>query len=242
MPVAAELPIAEPLLAALGREWDRLGEPGTWWTGAERVAIAAAARAARSCALCAERRAALSPAAPRGVHAGESELPDSLVDAVHRIATDPGRLSESWYEALIAGGTRPEQVVELAGLLGILTIADTLARACDQPLTALPTPKPGEPTRQRPDGAEVDEAWVPMVRIDRAEGAVALMYERVRQMAGFVFNVTRALTLVPAELAGFFGVFLHAYTTHGPTPAGGLARPQMELLAASTSSINDCFY
>ena len=36
--------------------------------------------------------------------------------------------------------------------------------------------------------------------------------------------------------------FLRSYATHGPPPPGVLERPQMELLAATTSSLNDCFY
>ena len=41
---------------------------------------------------------------------------------------------------------------------------------------------------------------------------------------------------------GFFGVFLPNYSTHGDLEPGGLSRPQMELLASSTSYANDCFY
>jgi hypothetical protein len=187
------------------------------------------------------RRSALSPGALGGAHDGGSTLPPAAVDAVHRIASDPGRLTRSWYDALLADGLSPEQLVELTGLIGILTIGDTLARACDAPLAELPAPSDGPPTRQRPDGTRIDEAWVPMIPSDRAEGAIAAMYAQVQRAAGFVFNVARALTLVPAELMGFFGVFLHSYSTHGAPPAGGLTRPQMELLAATTSSLNDCF-
>jgi hypothetical protein len=236
------LPASQPLVAALDREWSRFGQPGTWWSGNERVAIAGAARAARSCRLCSERRGALSPTSVDGRHDGDGSLPAPVVDAVHRIATDPGRLSATWYQTLIAAGVTPEQLVELAGVLGILTLGDSLARAYDTPPAPLPTPSPGEPSRQRPEGAVVDEAWVPMIPAERAEGPVAVFYEQVRRAAGFVFNVSRALTVVPAELAGFFGVFLQSYATHGPPPPGGLDRPQMELLAAATSSLNDCFY
>lgn len=236
------LPTSESLVATLDEEWARFGRPGTWWSGSERVAIASAARTSRSCRLCAERQGVLSPTALDGEHSGDERLPSPVVDAVHRIATDPGRLSKGWYETLLAAEVTPKQVVELTGILGILTIGDTLARAYDSPPSELPASVRGDPTRLRPEGAVVDEAWVPMVPDDRAEGAVALMYERVRRGAGFVFNVARALTLVPRELAGFFGIFLQSYATHGPPPPGGLERPQMELLAATTSSINDCFY
>ena len=41
-----EDPIREDLVLAHRRAWDLLAEPGTWWNGRERVAIAAEARAA----------------------------------------------------------------------------------------------------------------------------------------------------------------------------------------------------
>ena len=119
------LPVSEVLIEQLDVEWQRFARPGTWWTGAERLAIIKAARAAQSCALCSERKASLSPNAVSGRHEGESSLPEIVVDAVHRITTDPGRLSSSWYEAIVRSGVTPEQHVELTGVLGILTLGDT---------------------------------------------------------------------------------------------------------------------
>ena len=37
----AALPVREDLPATHRRAWRRLAEPGTWWSGRERVAIAA---------------------------------------------------------------------------------------------------------------------------------------------------------------------------------------------------------
>ena len=136
----------------------------------------------------------------------------------------------------------PEQVVEIAGILGILTLGDSLARAVGSPESPLPAPAPGEPARERPNGLAVEGGWVPMVLPEQAEGAIALAYGQVEQAAGFVFNVARALSAVPAEWQGFLSTFLQSYTTHGKPEPGGLTRPQMELLAASTSAANECFY
>jgi len=222
--------------------WATLGSPGSWFDGAERVALAAEVRASRGCALCAERRAALSPSAVPGEHAGSGALGAAAIDAVHRISTDPGRLSQRWYGEALESGLSPEQVVELTGVVGVVTIADTLAIALGGPLRALPAPLAGEPSRVRMPGAEVAGGWVPMVHPDRAEGPVKDMYEMVRGAAGFVFNVARALTAVPQALTGFFMAFAPNYNTHGAVPEGGLSRPQVELLAASTSALNDCFY
>ncbi|MGH1492993.1 MAG: hypothetical protein ACRBK7_26965 [Acidimicrobiales bacterium] len=44
-----ELPIREDLLSAHGAVVDRWSRPGTWWTGAERLAIVTEVRRARDC-------------------------------------------------------------------------------------------------------------------------------------------------------------------------------------------------
>src|SRR5436305_1610110 len=67
---------------------------GTWWTGAERVVIAAESRAAADCGLCRARKGALSPAAVGGEHEAWAGLPALTVDVIHRVRTDAGRLTQ----------------------------------------------------------------------------------------------------------------------------------------------------
>lgn len=62
---------------------DHVRTPGTWWTGSERVAIAAASRAAARCGLCRARRGSLSPAGGVGRHDGSGALPEDVTDTVH---------------------------------------------------------------------------------------------------------------------------------------------------------------
>ena len=119
---------------------------------------------------------------------------------------------------------------------------DTLARACGCEPAPLPEPVAGEPTRETPGGLSAAGAWVPMIDPQQAEGMVRAVYDDVERAAGFVFNVARSLTAVPGAWGAFFGTFLHSYTTHGAVRDGDLTRPQMELLAASTSAVNECFY
>ncbi len=95
----------EELATTQAQAWQRLAAPGTWWTGTERVAIAAEARHARDCAFCGARAAALSPLAVGGVHARlDSPLADAAIEAIHRIRTDPGRLGETWFLRLREAG------------------------------------------------------------------------------------------------------------------------------------------
>ncbi len=101
---AAAVAVRPDLVAAQERAWHGLAGAGDWWTGAERVAIAGEVRAAWGCALCRERKAALSPAAVAGAHEAMPALPAVAIDAIHRITTDPGRLTRAWFDGLLAGG------------------------------------------------------------------------------------------------------------------------------------------
>ena len=231
--------------AALAQTFDQLGKAGGWWTADERVAIAEENRAAKTCSLCAERKAALSPYATKERnHDSRSTLSPNVIDVIHRISTDPGRLSQRWYEDAIGNGMRPEELVEITSIIGVVTISDTLS--CALGLGQRPLPQPSKesapPHRQTVSGTEIDRAWVPMVLPDSAEGMLKLMYDQLETSVGFVFNVARALTAVPEAVRDFFGAFIPNYTTHGPVRAGGLNRTQVELLASSTSDYNDCFY
>lgn len=136
--------------------------PGTWWTGFERRAIAEAARAARHCRVCVERRAALSPAMVDGVHDGQNELDPDVVDVIHRVVTDPGRLSKGWYEGVIATDSfTPESYVELVAVTVFMNAMDVFARALGVEPAVLAEARPGEPSRVRPSSAVVDRAWGP---------------------------------------------------------------------------------
>ena len=96
---SAPIAIRGDLVAAHTRAWERLGRPGTWWDGGQRAAIAAETRHAPSCALCRRRQEALSPAAIEGKHDSLGVLPEIVVEVVHRVRTDPARLSEGCFAA-----------------------------------------------------------------------------------------------------------------------------------------------
>ena len=51
----------QDLADAIERAWLHLSGPGTWWTGAQRLAMVAETRNAVACPLCHARKAALSP-------------------------------------------------------------------------------------------------------------------------------------------------------------------------------------
>ena len=220
---------------------EHIRSPGTWWTGEERVAIAAESRAAAGCTLCRSRKASLSPTAVAGRHDGPHRLPENVVDTVHRIRTDPARLSRSWFEGVIGGGLDVTRYVELVGVSTMQTGLDYFARALGATPLPLPAPRPGEPSRYRPAGARPEGAWVPMIAVEDATGPEADLYG-----GGFVPNIMRALSLVPAEaraLRQSSGAhYVPVEQIPDPTVRRALDRSQMELVAARVSALNECFY
>ena len=100
------LPVRGDLIAAHRRAWQRVASPGTWWTGEERVAIAEETRRATTGSLCLARKDALSPNAVHGDHDSQGKLPETLIDLIHRVRTDPGRLSRRWFDELASDGLR----------------------------------------------------------------------------------------------------------------------------------------
>ncbi len=248
---ACGLPVRPEVEALHAKLLGRLTRAGTWWTGVERRAIAAAARAARDCELCRERKAALSPAAVQGRHDGPDELPAEVVDVIHRVVTDPGRLSKSWYEGVLEGGGLDDaHYVELIGVTVTLNALDVFARAVGVDSPRLPEAARGEPSRERPASARVLGAWVPQIP-SRDEGGDDAGDEW-RSLYGdmpFVPQIGRALSLVPAEVENLKDIsephYMALENVADPryqTPGRALDRLQMELVASRVSSLNDCFY
>lgn len=238
----SSLPIPAALATELERAWDRLAAPGTWWTGAERIAIAAEVREAASCALCATRKAALSPYAAPGDHDHAGILPDPVVEVVHRLATDAGRLKQSWLRTMLGDGLSEAQYVEIVGVVAMITALDTLDRALGLPLRALPAPQPGEPTHARPRGAKPGLAWVSTVAPeDMTDGDVNPYPVHGEK------NIHRALSLVPQEVMNFFDLDVELYLRDHEirdfgTEYRALSHPQIELLAGRVSALNGCYY
>ena len=240
---SAPIEIRDDLAAAHARAWGRIGRSGTWWDGAQRVAIAAETRHAVSCALCRRRKEALSPAAINGTHDSLGALPEVVVEVVHRVRTDPGRLSKRWFRGVIAAGLSEEQYVETISIVAHLVAIDTMAGGlgCDLPL--LPQPEQGRPSQYRPPGVKPGGAWVSWLEpADLGESEVGL-YPVDRPAA----NIMKAMSLVPEEVRSFFDVVSHQYLP--PLAMRDFSREyraishaQIELLAARVSALNQCLY
>lgn len=236
-------PIRDDLVMGHRMAWERLAKPGTWWTGRERVAIAAESRAADYCSVCRARREALSPSAVEGHHDEVSSdvLPAAAIDAVHRIVTDATRLTPNWVTGLAKEHVPVTHYVELLSVVVSIRSIDVFHRAMGIAPEPLPNPLPGEPSRKRPAAAVDGEAWVPMIPGGRPSGDEADLWP------GPTGNVIRAMSLVPdavrwlKELSGAQYLDQKAMTdfTRGRGP---LSRAQTELIAGRVSARNECFY
>ena len=136
-------PIRDDIKKEFGEFWQRLAQSGSWWTGAERVAIALESRVAVSCSFCA------------GEHESDSQLDPAAVDAVHRIITDQTRITRSWVESLPDAGISTEAYVELAGIVVCVFSIDEFHRALGLPLEEMPEVVAGAPSHYRPAQAEL---------------------------------------------------------------------------------------
>lgn len=239
----ASLPVRADLVASHRRFWERLVRPGAWWTAAERVAIAVEVRAAYDCELCAQRKKTLSAATLAGSHGAATSLPENVVEVIHRIVTDPARLSRAWFERALEGGLSFERYVEVLGTIVALLSIDRFAEAIGVAHRALPSPRAGEPTRYRPRTAAIEDAWVPMIPSDGNDPPDDDLW--VRGRGG---NVIRAMSLVPDEVRTLNDLGAAHYMENvmvldvAAVPDRALDRPQIELIAARVSALNECFF
>ena len=209
---SADEPIRPELVEAFDRAWRSIAAAGAWWDGAERVAIAACTRAARI------------DEGSEATGRGES-LPRAAQEAAALLSGSPAAVTEAWVSE-ISEAIGQHRYVELVGVVAMVSAIDTFHRLTGRPLAALPEPQPGEPTQEpAPDGLRRNRTWVSMVM----------------PLPPFVLGA------VPSAMVAMNGLSEPLYMPHDEMgdpdwQRGELHRTQMELVAASTSHVNECFY
>lgn len=201
--------------------------PGDWLTGVQRRAAWAEARSSITNALDLRRKSALSPNAMSGSHSATDELPAAAVEVVHRVMSDPGRLTRSWADEQIAA-LGEETYTELVGITAIVATIDRFQRAMGRPEMPLPSPGDGDPSCVRPDGVGDVGAWV-----SQSVGPTKA-------------NVSRTLSLVPVTNAAWREL-VNTHYSRGAEFMNlswdfALSRPQAELVASRSTALNECFY
>ena len=238
---ASAYPVRDDLRLSHQHAWEAIARPGTWLTGERRVAIAAEIRQARRCEFCTRLRQSLSPNVA-GEHDSLGSLGRAEVELIHRVVSDPGRLSEPWTETVLSMGLSEGEYVEIVGIIALVMIMDAFTRAIGVPDQPLPEPVAGEPTRYRPPGARKQACWLPIVEPSDAVASDGFMYPSPK--AGYIY---RGLSMVPESLRNYWalanihylpGQFIYQFDTS----IRAISRPQTELLAARVSALHQCAY
>ena len=150
-------------------------------------------------------------------------LPAAALEAAEVTTARPASIRRPWVER-IANQLGYPHYVEIIGITSRLAAVDTFHTGLGADREPLPVPEPGEPSRSEERLARPGAAWVPMVG-----GA----------------SITQALSLVEAEAAAQEDLHGPLYLTYEQMAeldhVGGLSRAQMELIAARTSAVNECF-
>lgn len=224
------LPIRDDLREAHRTVVDQWSHPGTWWTGSERLAIVEEVRRARDTQDVPPPWVSVS--AVEGLIDDDHVLPKAAIDAIWRLTNHPGTLTATWYGGITADGEESgitaSQYTELVGVVSQANCIDRFADGLSLARVSLPDPVDGQPTRLTPDGAMVSDHWVPTADTEGPQ-------------------VIRALSGVPDEKAA---MLLLSDAQYMPieamadlaTDRNSLTRMQVELVAARTSKLNECFY
>ena len=217
----------ELITAALDDAAESLVGPGDWLTGSQRRAAALEARDARTNELDQQRRDALSPNAVPGGHEATAELQAEAVEVIHRVASDPGRLTQVWAdEKMTVLGE--ETYTELVGIAACTAVLDMFAWTMTGDDSQLGDDAAGSPAKERPDDVGDVGAWV-------------------SQTTGTgMANVSRSLSLVPVTNRAWVGLVQALYSRGAEfldlSWDRALSRPQVELVAARTTAELECFY
>ncbi|MEM8923623.1 MAG: alkylhydroperoxidase-related (seleno)protein [Actinomycetota bacterium] len=223
----APVPVRADLADAHRDTFESWASAGNYWTGAERLAIAAEVRRARAAD---ELPPWVGPSTVEGLVADDHVLPAAAVDAVWRLTNHSSTMSAAVYEAFVADGLDPARYAELVGVVATANCIEVFADSLGIDSRPLPEPMAGDPDpSDAPTDVAVTTHWVPTAPGQRG-------------------NVVRALSSVPVAMRDWLRLSDAQYV---PIPAvggdltwsrGAIDRRQVELLAARTSLLNECFY
>ena len=163
-------------------------------------------------------------ASREGTSPPDAGLPEPAARAAARLAAAP-HVDAEWIDGLVADGLTLEAYVEIVGIVGRVSAIDSLMFGIGAQPQPLPLPLDGEPSRVRTEDAAMNGAFAPTVGTPGAPNALSAVSAEVDAM----FALHGVLYLSLEEMAE-------------PTIEKTLTRAQMELIAARTSLLNDCFY
>ncbi len=223
---STELPIRVDLDEAHTEIAARWAATGSWWSGLERLAIVEEVRRARDSAEIAPWE---SPSEIAGLVSDGHVLPEAAIDAIWRVTNHPGTLTAEWHASILGRGVHAEAYVELVAVVAQANAVDRFADALNLDRVELPEPSVSEPAKTSGVSLQVTSHWVPTAKIKGP-------------------NVLKALSAVPFENESLSLLSSVQYVRLGDllsdlvSNQNSLSRLQVELIAARTSKLNECFY
>lgn len=217
------------MLAVFNAIWQCVAEPGNWWTGEQRVAIALAAREATVRPLWDRQREDVHALSQQTTAGNLSPL---ALDTIERIATESGQLNMDWCQA-VCRHLGEGAYIELLAVVVLTLPVDRFCRLLDREPVDFPTPTPGQPARSERDDLVDIGGWTRVTQTSLNDKELVNVSRALSQAERE--NVLRR-ELVDALYMMGHSFFAFTWDRHA------LSRPQLELAAVRTSMINACFY
>ena len=177
--------------------------------------------------LTGEQRVALATEARRereGDPTPTGHVSAPAAEAARMIATKAMETRKEWLDGLLARGLDLHAYIEIVGLVSRLEAVDCFDFGVGRPLRPLPAPVAGDPTGEVDSDAAMNGAWVPTVGPPEAPVALSAIPDDHHALH---------------DIHSAFFISGDRITEFGLTK--DLIRPQMEIVAARTSMVNDCF-
>ncbi len=155
-------------------------------------------------------------------------LPRAVVDAVRRLTLEPWSITDSHVFEWDIAGLHKLAYLEIISLVSRMVAVDSWTDGLGLPNARLPVRVDrGFPIAMVDRNARTTSAWVPTVGAPRADTAMSALPEEEASL----FDLLRVFYLPMERVAAV------------DQPSKRLlSRPQIELIAARTSSLNECFY
>lgn len=165
--------------------------------------------------------------AARGLGTATSDLPPAVAATVARVAAEAMTTRSEHVQAWERDGRDVLAYVELVSVVAQVCGIDSYRVGLGEELDPLPAPAPGRPVPVVDPEAEKTNAWVPTVGIALAPTSLsALPDEKATKKA----------------LATAWYIADNVVHQYDVEPGRELTRPQMELVAARTSWLNECYF
>jgi hypothetical protein len=232
------LPIPASIEALHNDELLSFARPGTWVTATQRTAIAAEARKARS-------EACIHESIGDETLADLVELPESARRVAHSVALGGIGIDKKFCDQAQADGLTEGAYVEVVGVVARIVHLDVFARGIGVPSRKLGDPlEDKEPSMERPSVAKQESFFTASIPSAPEGGELAVSLFGSEPAA----NIMRSLSLIPDEARRLNRVIDQEYFSGDSmfnltySSREGISRPQLELVAAKVSELNQCFY